>query len=67
LPKNAHIVVDLVQPSDLPPGTDAEFTVQTESKQIEATLRCTSARAAHDCFGTMLQAIRLIQQPGAAR
>lgn len=60
--KSAHIDVRLVSPSDLPPETDAEFTVDGSRPEIEATLRCTTPRAAIACFDSMIHAIRCAQR-----
>lgn len=58
MPKESHITVSLVQPSDLPPETDAEYTIQANPHTVHATLRCASGQAARACFGQMLESIR---------
>lgn len=58
LPKESHILVSLVQPSDLPPETDAEVTIQADPDRVHATLRCSSGQAARACFAQMLDSIQ---------
>lgn len=57
LPKNTHIVVDLVQSSDLPPENDVEVAIDEDAGELTARLTCYTPQAARKYFGQLLQAL----------
>jgi len=57
LPKNTHIVVDLVQSSDLPPENDVKVAIDETAGELTAHLTCYDPQAARKYFGPLLQAL----------
>lgn len=57
LPKNTHIVVDLVKSPDLPPENDVEVAIDDRAGELTAHLTCHTPQAARKYFGLLLQAL----------